>query len=169
MSTEVEEPLTNPGVRFPPPLIFALGFGAAVLLHAWNPIPLLPTSDAIRPAGALLVLALGLFWIAWALLTFWRARTGIVPHHSASKLVTNGPYRFGRNPMYLGMSLIYWSATLWVDTLWAAALFPIVIIVLRRYVIRREEVYLTYEFGDAYLHYRSRVARWLGRSMRESR
>ena len=165
----MEEPLANPGVRFPPPLIFVIGFGVAMLFHAWRPIPLLPTSDTVRPMVALLILALGLLWIAWALLTFWRVRTGIVPHHPATKLVTDGPYRFGRNPMYLGMSLVYWSVTLWFDTVWAAALFPIVIVALRRYVIRREELYLTHEFGAVYLDYRSAVARWLGRPMREVR
>lgn len=153
----------GPGVRFPPPFLFAGGLMLAWLLHRGWPLPLpgVEGRGAARVA-ALLLGAAGIGWMAWGLITFRRARTAIIPHHPASRLVTEGPYRFGRNPMYLGMSALYAAVAIRLDTLWALALFPLVIVLLHRLVIRREERYLSAEFGEEYDRFRARVPRWIG-------
>ena len=93
----------SPGVRFPPPTLFVVGFLVALALERW----LLSlrfsagTSPAL-PLTAWVLIALGMGLIAWAMLTFRRARTAIMPFNPASTIVTSGPYRFSRNPMYVG-------------------------------------------------------------------
>lgn len=159
----VHRPLpSSPGVRFPPPLLFAGGLTVAAWLQSRWPLPLWPGP---RPT-ALLVLAYalalaGTAWAGWGLLTFHRAGTAVIPHHPATRLVRNGPYRFGRNPMYLGLSAVYLGFAVWLNSVWSVLLFPIVIALLLRLVIRREERYLAGAFGEEYERYRQHVSRWL--------
>lgn len=79
----------------------------------------------------------------------------------AAGIVRGGPYRFGRNPMYPGMSAVYWGVALWMTSVWAVILFPIVIVLLVRFVIRRAERFLESAFGEDHLSYRAAVGRWL--------
>lgn len=103
----------------------------------------------------------GVVLAAWGIATFRRARTATIPHHAASQLVTNGPYRFTRNPMYVGLTIAYIGGAAVIDSGWPLILLPVVIIVLVRSVVSREEQYLSDAFGDQYAAYRTRVRRWL--------
>jgi protein-S-isoprenylcysteine O-methyltransferase Ste14 len=155
-------PRAGPNVRYPPPFLFALGIVAGCLLYRVLPLPL--TGPAARSAGALvgwLLVALGSGLSIWALATFRGARTSISPNRPASRLVTQGPFRLSRNPMYLGLSVVYLGVTLLVNSLWILLLFPLVIALLHLTVIRREERYLAATFGIAYDEYRRRIRRWL--------
>jgi protein-S-isoprenylcysteine O-methyltransferase Ste14 len=111
-------------------------------------------------AGWLGILA-GLLLVGWSLVTFFRAGTAIIPHHPASRLVGSGPYRFSRNPMYVGVTALYVGLAFLFDVAWPILILPFVLVSLFSLVIRREELYLSDEFGDAYTAYRSRVRRWL--------
>ncbi len=146
------------GVIAPPPLIFGVPLLAGLLLARWAPLPLVPPSLA-RPLGGLMI-ALGLLAIP-ALLAFRRARTHPEPWKPTSALVTSGPYRFSRNPMYLGMTLLYLGITTWQNVAWPLLALPLVGWVLHVGVIVREERYLEMLFGQEYLDYRRRVRRWL--------
>ena len=95
------------------------------------------------------------------MLTFRAAQTAILPSRAASRIVTGGPYRFTRNPMYVGLTAAYVGTTLLIGTLWPIVLLPIVLSLLVRLVIRREEVYLLSAFRDEYATYAARVRRWL--------
>ena len=99
-------PLSNAGVRFPPPLLFVIGFLTGwVLDRYWHALPLSRfAGSALEPLG-LAALVLGVVLAGWGVITFRRAKTAINPHHSASQLVTHGPYRFTRNPMYTGLTI----------------------------------------------------------------
>ena len=157
-----EAPHSSPGVHFPPPLIFVGGVALAALLQRVWQLPLWKGN----PSNALLVIAYllmaaGMAWVAWGMITFHRARTAIIPNQPASRLVAWGPYRFGRNPMYFGLTILYCSVALWLNSLWAFLLLPLVIALLIHLVIRREERYLTDAFGEAYRDYCSRVPRWI--------
>lgn len=148
-------------MRFPPPLLFVAGFGAGLVLERLLPRPALGL-----PRGAVLVLAvtlvaLGLGVLAWAMATFRRARTAILPHRPAARIVAEGPYRFSRNPMYVGLSLLYVGLAVWTHALWALPLLPLVLWGLWRLVVRREERYLRAAFGADYEAYTRRVRRWL--------
>ena len=89
-----------------------------------------------------------------------RARTNIDPYKPATALVTGGPYRFTRNPIYVAMTLLYVGAALSFRIIPALILLPIALLLLQFGVIRREERYLEAKFGDRYRQYRSRVRRW---------
>ena len=89
-------PPAHPGVRFPPPLLFVLGFLVGWLVHHARPLPLFGASA--RPTVVLLGWLCIVLWVglsAWALVTFRRARTAIIPNRPATRLVTHGPYRHG--------------------------------------------------------------------------
>src|SRR5687767_13760839 len=94
-------PLPNPGVRFPPPFLFAAGLLAGWWLSRRKPIPLLsePWLGFGEPVGLSLTAA-GLVLIFWGIATFRAHRTGVYPNQPAARIVRQGPYRFTRNPMY---------------------------------------------------------------------
>ena len=75
--------------------------------------------------------------------------------------MSSGPYRISRNPLYLGLTLIYLALTLAVDTWWGIALLLPLLVVLHHGVVLREERYLERKFGDTYRLYRARVRRYL--------
>jgi protein-S-isoprenylcysteine O-methyltransferase Ste14 len=159
----IPDPTTDTsGVAFPPPLWYALGFGAGYLLQRLAPLSLLPAEAAgIRgPVGWSLVAA-GVLIMGSAVVAFHRAGTTPIPTRPSTAFVTDGPYRFTRNPMYLGWVLVYLGAAILANALWPLLVLPIVVIVVRRRVIAREEAYLERRFGGAYRAYRARVRRWL--------
>ena len=160
----VEEPrrMRHPGVRFPPPTLFVAGFLIGWLIHRAWPVPLVPSgrSPEMSLAGWILV-TLGVAWMGWGLATFVRHRTAIFPHRPASTLVETGPYRFSRNPMYLGMTAAYLGGLLVTNMFWPLLLLPLVLLGLTMAVIQREERYLAEAFGPEYDEYRKRTRRWL--------
>jgi protein-S-isoprenylcysteine O-methyltransferase Ste14 len=146
------------GVRIPPPLLYLVPLGIGIFLNGRAPKPFLKEEWRV-PAGALLVL-LSLVMLA-ALAAFARAKTHPEPWRPARALVIRGPYRFTRNPMYIGMALLCAGIACWMNALWALLGVPLSLLAVRLYVIRREEAYLTRRFGDEYLAYKARVRRWL--------
>ena len=155
----------NAGVPFPPPLIYILGLLGGSLLHGWvggdaEPAPWRTTGIV---AGAALV-ALGAAITISGAATFRRAGTEVPPFLPASTLVEWGPYRFTRNPMYLGLGVAYVGFALLLNVLWALAFLPLVLLVIDRGAIAREEAYLKRRFGADYVAYCGRVWRWLGRA-----
>ncbi len=153
---------SGPDVRYPPPLLFVLGIVAGWLLYGALPLPLIgPTArSTAAPVGWLLV-ALGAGLSGWGLVTFRRAGTPIRPNQPASTLVTHGPFRRSRNPMYGGLTLVYLGVMLLLNSLWIVLFLPLVIALLYLTVIRHEERHLAATFGRAYDEYRRRVRRWL--------
>lgn len=157
-----ETQLSNPGVRFPPPILFVLGIGVAWLVGRVVPLPLVP--DIFRPVSLLagyVAMVLASATITWAMLTFRRADTGIYPNQPATSIVARGPYRFSRNPMYVGLTVLNLGIALVANSMWMIAALPIVLWMLTVLVIRREEAYLSSAFGESYAEYRRSVRRWL--------
>ncbi|MEO5588609.1 MAG: isoprenylcysteine carboxylmethyltransferase family protein [Gemmatimonadaceae bacterium] len=154
----------NPGVRFPPPLLFLLGFGIAWLLEKYvlriNLAHSVETLAVFQSIGLLLTAA-GFALMFWGLFTFARVRTGIVPMRPATRIVTHGPYRFTRNPMYTGMATALAGGALIVDSGWTLAMIPFVMLTVYHLVIKREERYLTSAFPAEYGEYKARVRRFL--------
>jgi protein-S-isoprenylcysteine O-methyltransferase Ste14 len=147
------------GVRFPPPLLYAGGLALALLLERAAPLGSLPRTPARALALPLLLVGAGL--LAAGLEGFRRARTEVLPFRPTTALVTGGPYRLSRNPMYVALLAVYLAAALWFDVAWALVLAPLVVLAVDRLVIAREERYLEAKFGDAYRAYRARVRRWV--------
>jgi protein-S-isoprenylcysteine O-methyltransferase Ste14 len=153
--------VASPGVRFPPPFLHAVGFGLGMLLHRLWPIGFgsLPQSTTRMVGWPLIVL--GLACAVSGFETFARHRTAIRPDRPAAELVRSGPYRWTRNPMYVGLTTVYVGLALLVGSAWPLLLLPIVVAALVRLVIRPEESYLSATFGTAYDDYRRHVRRWL--------
>ena len=165
MNGEPREAQDNPGVIAPPPLIYA---GALVLgLIAKGRLakrPYLPATFLPRGISRALGWPLVIGGLAIGLLGFremHRAGTSVDPYEPTTAIVTGGPYRFTRNPLYVGMTSIYAGITARANALPAALLLPPVLHLMRRGVIEREEAYLERKFGDEYLRYKGRVRRWI--------
>ncbi len=146
-------------VRVPPPLIYLGGLLAGIGLDLGLDLGEPPVG--VRVAGGVLGVAAFLFFDSAAMRRFQAAGTSPIPWRPSSALVTDGPYRFSRNPMYVGMAFLFAGLTFALGALVALALLPVVIVVIDRYVIAREEPYLERRFGEAYNEYRTRVRRWL--------
>jgi protein-S-isoprenylcysteine O-methyltransferase Ste14 len=97
---------------------------------------------------------------AWGLLTFKRGGTSPDPHGVASALLTTGPFRVSRNPLYLALTLLQAAFGVLLDSAWMLGMTLMLALLLDRLVIAREEVRLRAQFGEDYLAYTRRVGRW---------
>ena len=162
MTAEAGAGSRGPGVWIPPPMLWALAFMAGWLLHRSRPLPLLPPGT--RSAAVVLGwigIAAGLAWNYWAIASFVRARTSIVPVRPASSLVLSGPYRYSRNPMYIGLTGAYLGGVVLTNMAWPLFTLPIALLLVLILVIRPEERYLRARFGEDYAAYCTRVRRWI--------
>jgi protein-S-isoprenylcysteine O-methyltransferase Ste14 len=147
------------GIRIPPPAFYVAAFLVGVALELVFPTSWPPFG--VRIAVALLA---GGAWLALdgaAMVSFRRAGTSMVPINPTTALVTSGPYRVTRNPMYLGMAFLYIALAFALGVIWALVFLPAVIVIVDQFVIAREEPYLERKFGQAYRDYKARVRRWL--------
>ena len=142
----------------PPPLIFAIGWVLGLALNMRFRTRLV--AGPSRLLGGLLVGA-GTGLVAWAILTMRRAGTDPRPDRPTAALVTDGPYRHTRNPIYVGFAGVYAGLLMVVGTPGPALFLPAVLAVIRQGVIVPEERYLAGRFGDAYADYATHVRRWL--------
>jgi protein-S-isoprenylcysteine O-methyltransferase Ste14 len=143
-----------------PPLAWGLAVLSGLALNWLLPLPFLPDDLPAGWLGALVfVLALALF--AWAIATMTRAGSNVPTNRPTTIIVESGPYRFTRNPIYLGMFLGLIGLGLAFNTLWLLMMLVPFALVISYGVVAREEAYLERKFGDGYRGYRSRVRRWL--------
>jgi protein-S-isoprenylcysteine O-methyltransferase Ste14 len=148
-----------PGVIAPPPLIYVVGLAAGFGLEALLDSPSLPGALA-WPVGAALMVTGGALARSF-FRAFGRAGTPVSPYSTSTKLVTTGAYRLSRNPGYLGMALAYAGIAVIAGALWAFASLVVVLVLIDRGVIVREERFLERKFGEDYLRYKRRTRRWL--------
>jgi protein-S-isoprenylcysteine O-methyltransferase Ste14 len=153
----------GPGVWFAPPAIFALAFLAGLWLEmeVYRIRMLGDLPMAARVVAGSTLMAAGLALMLWAFIEFRRAKTTVMPFRESSVLVPHGPYRFSRNPIYVGDILVHIGLAVALNAGWPVILLPVVIAVVRYYVIGREEEYLSRTFGPAYDAYRQSVRRWI--------
>ena len=149
----------TPGVIAPPPLIYLTALVIGLGLGYLAPTPFLPRSLAYG-LGAVLIL-IGAWIILSARRMMQRAGTPIRPTIPTTALVITGPFRFTRNPLYVGATLFYVGIAVAARSLWALALLLVVLAVMHRGVIDREERYLERRFGADYVRYKERVRRWI--------
>src|SRR5437762_12707924 len=148
----------RPGVPIAPPLVFVLPIVASLVME-W----LVPTSfvhGAFRwNLGAIFFVA-GLALNIAGFVTQKRAGTDPIPFHPSTRIVAHGPYRFSRNPKYIGLALWTLGIAFLVDCAWMLLAVPIGLVLIDRLVITREECYLERKFGEEYPSYKRRVRRW---------
>jgi protein-S-isoprenylcysteine O-methyltransferase Ste14 len=147
------------GVIAPPPLIYLAGVVIGLVLP--NPIPtaILPRGLGYGVGAVLIVSAV---WIAlWGVREMRRSGTAVDPRIPTTALVTTGPFRFSRNPLYLSLTLCYLGIAIAAQSLWTLVLLPGVLLVMQYGVIYREERYLEDGFGAEYVRYKQRARRWI--------
>lgn len=145
-----------------PPYLFLGGLAAGCVLELIAPLgPGLAGGNA-RAVGIGLGLAVIGFGIAAAAIRrFARAGASIQLDEPTEALVTDGLYAVSRNPIYIGLITAYAGLAIALTTGWALLLLPVLVAMLRRGVVLREEAYLEEAFGEAYRAYRNKVPRWL--------
>ena len=149
-------------LRIPVPWVFVLVYLIGVMIEAGWPLPggsLIGATAAVAYGG--IVFSIGALIAGWGLYTFRKARTTTVPGRVSAALVTGGPYRFSRNPMYVGLVIAYVGEATLLRQLWPLILLPLVVGYVNWTVIPLEQRKLTEVFGDEYTRYRKRVRRWL--------
>ena len=152
----------NAVMRIPVPWVFILVYLAGVAVQRVLPIAISSSGLAwiVRLAGFVFI-GIGLVFAFSALGIFRKTKTTTVPHETPSTLVTSGPYRFTRNPMYVGLTLEYLGVAGARLDIWPAILLPLLLAYINFIVIPVEEENLRGVFGDAYQEYGARVGRWL--------
>lgn len=142
------------------PPIWLAGF----VLIAWFLAAELPLLIVFGPLFQLLGLVTcfaGFAAITWSALWFWRKKTTIEPHEAPKALITEGPYRYSRNPIYLGLVMILTGYVLWLGALSAVLLPGLFISVLTLRFIQPEEARLVEVFGAEAERYLQATRRWL--------
>ena len=159
----------HPNVAVPPPLIYfaflGLGwaldrYGAQIGLPAGEDISL-GLGTELRRGIALGMIIGGLLLDGMAAGLFRRLGTAVEPWKPSTALATDGPYRFSRNPIYVGFAITYAGLAIAMDSPIALLMLVPCLVVIDWAVIRKEEAYLTRTFGAEYDAYRNRVRRWL--------
>lgn len=156
-STDTEK---TAGVLVRPPILY---LGALVLGLVLDQVlsPAVSLSSAPVMVSGAVFLGLGLLILIIAARRFALAKTPVPTNLPTTHLVTEGLYRFSRNPIYAALTLIYLGLALLFRSWGALLLLPVVLIVMRYGVIAREERYLSERFGESYRAYQQRVRRWL--------
>lgn len=145
---------------WPPVLLLAAGVGGWLMNRAY-PLPWPGIDDwPARVAGWGLGVA-GLALAVWAILTMRRHATTVMPHKGASALVTDGPFRRWRNPIYLADVLLLLCAAEISKSIWIVVLMPAFVALVTWLAILPEERHLETKFGQAYRDYKSRTRRWI--------
>lgn len=154
------------GVVVPPPAIYFAfllgGWGLQQLAHELYSIGMgLGLATEVRRGLALVLILGGLLLDGAAAGYFRRLGTPPEPWKPTTVLATGGLYRFSRNPIYLGFAITYLGLAIAMDSPIALGLLIPCLIVVDRFVIAREERYLSARFGAEYVAYRQKVRRWL--------
>lgn len=151
-------PAERPQVLVLPPVLFAGGFVLALLCQRlWEPRHL----DVFGQGLGVIFAASGVLLLAWAIQEFKKAGTNFQCDQPVTALVTSGPYRYSRNPIYIALNLIYLGLGLLIDNLWVLLLWPFMLILLYYGIVLREEAFLQQKFGTVYTTYCHKVGRWI--------
>lgn len=153
----------NPLLWVPPPLFYVLAFLLGLLPERWWPTPARPGHpfDRVFFFLGLALLAAGVVLGPFNALRFLFKRTTLIPTRHPEVFFTGGVYRLSRNPMYLGLFLVYLGVAIVSWKLWPCATLIIPFLLIDRIVIPHEERLMTERFGKDYVDYCSRVGRWL--------
>lgn len=157
----MENKKDHAGIYIPPPLFYVFTFVVAVLIQGRFPInDSLFHLRAIKVLGVILIV-LSLFFLIRSLRQFFKSKNTLVTVKPASSLQTIGIYHVTRNPMYVGLAIVYLAITCFIGNWWNIILFPILLAIVQEYIIKHEEKYLERRFAQEYVDYKNNVRRWL--------
>ena len=155
MATESD----HPGVVVLPPILYGGVFAAVLLLRWFRPLPIFEPAALLWPGVVLSLVAIGVLIAGRRAME--AAGTNVNPMLPSTAIVTSGLFRYSRNPLYVGLTLLYLGQTLAFDTWWGIALLAPLLAIMHFGVVLREERYLERKFGEPYRAYRARVRRYL--------
>jgi len=119
-------------------------------------------SSSILTVGlCTLVGCMGATIIIWSSVEFKRHKTTILPHKASSAIINSGPFKYSRNPIYFAFSMIQIGAAVLLANLWILLLIVPAFLIMEKFVIEREEAFLSQEFGEPYNDYKKHVRRWI--------
>jgi protein-S-isoprenylcysteine O-methyltransferase Ste14 len=147
-------------LHVPVPWVFVLTYLLGVVLEHVLHRPISPTTALVSTIAGAVLFAVGAVVAGWGLVLFRKAKTTTVPGKLSGKLVTWGPYRFTRNPMYVGLVLAYLGEAGLLKQIWPVVLLPFPVAYLNWTVIPVEEAKLDEAFHDEFRQYPLRVRRW---------
>ncbi len=157
----MENKKDNAGIYIPPPLVYVIVFLVALFIQRNFPIDSLIFQNQVTKFIGIIFLVGAIFFLIKSLGQFFKSKNTLVTFKPASSLQTNGIYNITRNPMYLGLALVYLGLSFLIGNWWNIILLPILILFVQEYIIKREEKYLERRFGQEYLDYKHKVGRWL--------
>jgi protein-S-isoprenylcysteine O-methyltransferase Ste14 len=148
-------------VRFPPPLVF-LGAVIAGALVQRTAVPLsLSAAATIRVAAGVFILACGIGLVLSARMLFTRTGQSPMPWKPTPELILQGPYRFTRNPMYVGVTLFVIGLGVAVNDLWISLFAMPALLIVHFIAVLPEERYLAEKFGAGYQSFLAKVRRYI--------
>ena len=158
MNDRIDRPNTIPW----PPIILAAALIAGVALSIFYPLPWPKGmgSDILQMVGLLLAATAATLY-ATAMREMWRAGTAILPHRQAKHLVTSGPFKLTRNPIYLANLVLLTGLGLIIGSIWMFVVAVVAAYAEQKLGIEREEAHLEHHFGKAWRDYRKKVRRWI--------
>jgi protein-S-isoprenylcysteine O-methyltransferase Ste14 len=151
----------RPNVPVKPPIVLAALIAAAVALEI-----LLPFGEGLFRWGAdgaltgVILFGAGVLIASTAMRSFIAAGTTVLPDKPNAAFVKTGIYNYSRNPMYIGLILIYAGLAAALGSVWALILLPAFIGYIRYFAVAREEAYLMRRFGEPYRAYMRKIPRW---------
>jgi protein-S-isoprenylcysteine O-methyltransferase Ste14 len=143
-----------------PPVLIAAALALAMVLGRISPLAWPGLDDLPARIVGYGLGGAGIVLVAWGAYTLHAARTTMLPHKGASRLISSGPFRYRRNPIYMGEVLIFLGLAELTHNIWFAIVAPLFAIAILRLAILPEERHLEERFGQDYLDYKERTRRW---------
>jgi protein-S-isoprenylcysteine O-methyltransferase Ste14 len=145
-----------------PPIIYVAAIAVSVLLNAFYPLPWFgrPLSGILFVLGWLMIAAFVALNIS-AIRAMRRAGTTVRPDRGTDHLVTDGPFSFTRNPLYVAGTMLVLGIGLVSGIVWFLLLAILAAFTVQKLAIEREERHLQARFGETYLDYARRVRQWI--------
>lgn len=154
-------PVSRPSSVPWPPLLLVMAVVAAVALNRMRPLPWPGVHDTPARIVGLGIGVAGLALIVWAAMTLWRHNTTVLPNRGVSELVTDGPFRWRRNPIYVGDAMVLLGAAEMTNNIWFAIIVVPFVLLVTWLAILPEERHLEAKFGDRWRAYRDSTRRWI--------
>lgn len=157
----MEKQADHPGVYFPPPLLYLAVFLVTIVIQRFIPLDNSFFGSTTAMVGSFLFVAAGFAFMLPAVLKFLQTKNTLIPVKPATSLQATGVYAVSRNPMYLGLLLIYIGVTFWIGNWWTFIFVPFLIVLINKLIIEKEERYLERAFGAPFTKYKKKVRRWI--------
>jgi protein-S-isoprenylcysteine O-methyltransferase Ste14 len=148
-------------VRFPPPLVFLGAIIAGVIVQRMATPLSLQVAAGIRVAAGVVILVCGTSLVISARIWFTRTGQSPIPWKPTPELILRGPYRFTRNPMYVGVTLFVVGLGLTLNDIWISLFAAPALLVVHFIAVLPEERYLAEKFGESYRNFHAQVRRYV--------